>query len=473
MRLLLVAICFVFLAPSLFAQSAPPAQPAPPPSRPNILFVFIDDMGCRDLSCFGGTRVKTAEIDRLAAEGLRFNQFYVSAPICSPSRVAVLTGQYPNRWRITSFLAKREEDAQRGIADWLDPKAPSLARSLQQAGYYTAHVGKWHMGGQRDVADAPPITDYGFATSVTNFEGLGPRILPKFEKVKHGPTEMSAKFGGPGVQWEARDKVSQRFVDRAIAEIDVAQKKKQPFYINLWPDDVHSPCEAPADLRGDGSPSAQYLGVLKELDKQLGRVFEHVRATPALRDNTLIVLASDNGHERGFGSAGSLRGSKGQLYEGGIRSPLIVWGPGRLAASAKPGTINERTLIAGIDLAPSLLAVAGVNADQTIKYDGRNMSAAMLGKSSEPRDGKVMWVRPPDRPGPPNQPLPDLAIREGDLKLLVRRDGSNAELFDIAKDPDEKNNLAASHADVAKRLGDAVIAWDRSIQPKATSGNQK
>jgi len=85
----------------------------------------------------------------------------------------------------------------------------------------------------------------------------------------------------------------------------------------------------------------------------------------------------------------------------------------------------------------------------------------------------VMWVRPPDRPGPPNQPLPDLAIREGDWKLLVRRDGSNAELFDIAKDPDEKNNLAASHADVAKRLGDAVIAWDRSIQPKATSGNQK
>src|SRR5687768_14794614 len=124
-----LALIVTTLVPLLLATRTS-GQPAGPQPRPNILFVFIDDMGYRDLSCFGGTRVKTPEIDRLAAEGLAFDQFYVSSPICSPSRVAVTTGQYPSRWRVTSFLASREEDAKRGIADWLDPKAPTLARAL-------------------------------------------------------------------------------------------------------------------------------------------------------------------------------------------------------------------------------------------------------------------------------------------------------------------------------------------------------
>src|SRR5205823_14654776 len=133
--------------------------------RPNVLFVLIDDMGYTDLGCYGGQRAKTPAIDRLASEGIRFTQFYVNAPICSPSRVAFLTGQYPNRWRITSFLETRASDKARGMADWLDPKAPSVARILHDNGYYTAHVGKWHMGGQRDVGDAPTIDRYGFYTS--------------------------------------------------------------------------------------------------------------------------------------------------------------------------------------------------------------------------------------------------------------------------------------------------------------------
>src|SRR4051812_48665313 len=138
MSRLLVLLCLILPA----AVSAAP---------PNILMVLIDDMGYGDLGCFGGTRVATPNIDKLAGEGIRFTQFYVNAPICSPSRVALTTGQYPNRWGITSYLETRETDRKRGMADWLDPRAPSLARFLQQAGYHTAHVGKWHMGGQRDV----------------------------------------------------------------------------------------------------------------------------------------------------------------------------------------------------------------------------------------------------------------------------------------------------------------------------------
>lgn len=471
-------LLIVAALPPLLAGLAS-GQPAPPPPEqneqrqqrpPNILFVFIDDMGYRDLGCFGGTRVKTPEIDRLAAEGLAFDRFYVGSPICSPSRVAVMTGQYPSRWRITTFLNTREDDRKRGQADWLAPEAPTLARSLQKAGYHTAHVGKWHMGGQRDVADAPHLAAYGFGASLTTMEGLGPRVLAKFEDGrKHLPTEMNAKFGGPGVEWAERHKVSERFVDRAIGEIAAARKRGKPFYINLWPDDVHSPFQPPPELRGDGSKAAGYLGVLKELDRQLGRIFEHVRAEAALRDNTIILLASDNGHEPGAGTAGTLRGQKGTLYEGGIRSPLIVWAPGRLAASAKPGTRNDATVIAGMDLPPSLLAVAGVAPPAGVAFDGLDLSRALTGASAEPRAAPVMWVRPPDRPGPPKRPLPDLAIRDGDWKLLVDRDGSAAELFDVVKDPDESQNLAADHPGLVKRLSDAVIAWERSIESAASA----
>ena len=433
--------------------------------RPNFLFVLIDDMGYRDLGCFGGTRAATPHVDRLAREGLRFNQFYVASPICSPSRVALTTGQYPGRWRITSFLDNRRNNERRGMDQWLSPRAPSLARALREAGYYTAHVGKWHMGGQRDVGDAPPITAYGFDASYTNFEGLGPRLLARFEPrpdgtpFRHGPTDTSAKLGGP-IEWEERHRVTERFVDRAVAEMRAAQHQGKPFYVNLWPDDVHTPCQAPPGERGDGSPVANYLGVLRELDRQLGRAFDYVRSQPDLRDNTVILLCSDNGHEPGMGTAGELRGAKGQLWEGGIRSPLVVWWPGGMPEEAT-GTANDATLVCGIDVPPSLLALAGV--PQPGAFDGINLAAALAGRAAPVRDGMVMWERPPDRPGPNNN-LPDLAVRDGRWKLLVFRDGTRAKLFDVAADPGEKDNLAADHPDVTERLKAAVLAWDKSLE---------
>jgi uncharacterized sulfatase len=128
-------------------------------------------------------------------------------------------------------------------------------------------------------------------------------------------------------------------------------------------------------------------------------------------------------------------------------------------------------VLAGIDLPPSLLAVCGVSTPQGVRFDGTDMSAALRGASAEPRKTALMWVRPPDRAGPPNRQLPDLAVRDGDLKLLVDRDGSNAELYDIASDPDEQHNLAAERPGVARRMSDAVIAWEKSIDPRATTGS--
>lgn len=437
---------------------------SPASAKPNILFVLIDDMGNHDLSCFGGTRGKTPEIDRLAKEGIRFTRFYDAAPICSPSRCGFLTGQYPGRWRITSFLASREEDKKRGLADWLDPKAPSIARYLSDAGYYTAHVGKWHLGGQREIDDAPLITEYGFKSALGSMESIGERVSPLFEPVNgkpfnHPPSASNAKVGKGPVHFVERHKVTQTYVDRAIEEMKKAQAAGKPFYVNLWPDDVHSPNQAPPGARGDGTPAAQYIGVMEEMDRQFGRVFDFIRGDEKLRDNTIILVSSDNGPEAGLGSAGELRGSKGQLYEGGIRNPLIVWWPGGMSKNAIGGT-NDTTVLCGIDFSPSLLALAGAKPPGDVKLDGTDMSDALAGRSQPKRATPVMWVRPPDRPGPKGG-LPDLAIRDGDWKLLVKRDGSRAELFNVIDDPNEKRNLAGERAEQVKKLSELVIQWDK------------
>lgn len=439
------------------------AQAAGPSTRPNILFILIDDMGYGDLGCYGGTRVGTPEIDRLAREGIRFTQFYVNAPICSPSRVAFLTGQYPKRWKITSYLDSRKINKDRGMENWLAPTAPSLARILQDAGYYTSHVGKWHMGGQRDVDDAPMITSYGFERSLTSFEGLGERVLPQFPMLggkpfKHSPTISNAAVGKGPIHWVPRDKVTATYVDRAIEEMDVAAKSQRPFYVNLWLDDVHSPNFPSERSRGNGSRESMYLDVVKETDEQLGRVFEHVRSKPELQDNTIILLASDNGPEEGLGSAGGLRGTKGMLYEGGIREPLIVWGQKPVSRS-----VDDTTVIAGMDFLPTVCRLAHVKVPEDANPDGLDMSAAMLGKMSVKRESPVMWIRPPDRPGP-DKSWPDLAIREDKWKLLVMRDGTEAELFDVLSEPNEKKNLADEHAEVVARLSKHVIEWDRAIK---------
>jgi arylsulfatase A-like enzyme len=144
------------------------------PARPNILFVLTDDFGWGDLGSYGGQFVPTPHLDRMAREGIRFTQFYVAAPICSPSRVGCTTGAFPARWRLTSYLQTRTGNAACGQADFLDPRAPSLARLLQAAGYATAHIGKWHMGGGRDVTNAPSIGRYGFDEWVSTWESPDP-----------------------------------------------------------------------------------------------------------------------------------------------------------------------------------------------------------------------------------------------------------------------------------------------------------
>jgi arylsulfatase A-like enzyme len=438
-------------------------------AAPNIIMVFIDDMGWGDFSCFGNTDAKTPNVDRLAAEGIRFSQFYVNAPICSPSRCALTTGQYPHRWKITSFLNNRKDNVARGVAQWLDPKAPTISRCLQQNGYLTGHFGKWHLGGQRDVDDAPPIADYGFNASLTNFEGMGAKLLPL--TLRPGDSnpgkiwEDAERLGGP-VIWMQRSTITGGFVDAAIPFIDAAVEKKKPFFINLWPDDVHGPYWPPVDQWANGKRS-MYLAVLREMDRQLGKLFDHVRNHPGLCDNTIILVCSDNGPESNAGSAGPFLGGKTTLYEGGIRSPLIVWSPG-LMSKAVPGTHNEKSVFAAFDLVPSLLKIALNSIPTEITFDGEELADVLLGKSQASRKNALYWRRPPDRPiwSHPTRGeelLPDLAIRDGDWKMLCTYNGEEIQLYDLAKDRSETTNLAQLHPNVAADLTTKLLDWHRSL----------
>ncbi|MGV3485023.1 MAG: sulfatase-like hydrolase/transferase [Planctomycetaceae bacterium] len=460
----------------------PVLLPRPGP-KPNIISILIDDMGWSDLSCFGNKETSTPQIDRLASEGVRFTQFYVNSPICSPSRTALTTGHYPARHRITSFLAHRQANLDRGMAQWLDVEAPTLARMLTGVGYASGHFGKWHMGGQRDVGEAPLITEYGFQSSLTNFEGLGHRVLPLCDAYDGKPPRKhdlgSASLGRGPIRWEDRSKITGEFVSEALRFIDQAAASDKPFFVNVWPDDVHSPFFPPQALRTDEAKRALYLAVLQAMDTQLGVLLDRVRNDEKLRNNTLILFCSDNGPEPGAGKSSDLRGNKGQLYEGGIRSPLIVWGPGLIAPSAA-GSTNDTTVVSSVDLVASLRALAQAEAPAGYAGDGENLLAPLLGLSTGARSTPLFWRRPPDRPTAAGGEqgrrkkkaavdLPDLAIRDGNWKLLCNLDGSGVELYDIANDAAEKNNVAADHRPLVRRLTKQLLTWNQSLPEDAVA----
>jgi uncharacterized sulfatase len=429
---------------------------------PNILLVLADDLGWGDLSCFGNQKASTPNLDRVAAEGLRFDQFYVAASVCSPSRSGILTGQYPWRWRIFSYLDDHDRNLARGMADWLDPAAPSLAGFLQRAGYATGHFGKWHLGGQRDVGDAPMITEYGFDQTFTSFEGLGPRVLGLcYEEEGKPPTRRalgSDKLRRGPIEWMDRSKITGRFVKEAVAFMNNAAQQDRPFYINVWPDDVHSPFYPPLDSRGDGSRQALYRGVLEAMDRQLAPLFDAIRGNPALITNTIVLICSDNGPEPGAGSTGTFRGGKQTIYEGGVRSPLIVWAPG-LMPDNKKGTWNRESVLSALDIVPSLLALAGVPAPEGVVFDGESLPETFIGRLTERRKGPLFFRLAPDG----EKDKPQLAIRENQWKLLCRFGGLQPELYDLEADPGEKNNLSEKYSERVDDLKKRLISWNRSF----------
>ncbi|CAN5432807.1 sulfatase-like hydrolase/transferase [soil metagenome] len=418
--------------------------------KPNVVFIFVDDMGWADPSCYGNPLAKTPRMDRMAAEGIRFTQGYVAAPICSPSRCGLITGQEPARWKITSFLQTKAGNTACEMVDYLDPKAPSLPRMLQIAGYATAHIGKWHLGGGRDVTDAPKFKEYGYNL------GLGTYESP----------EPAAALGLKTVPWGPQDKLEPQQVprhDRTRWMVDqtlefLTKNKAKPCFVNLWLDDVHTPYVP--DNAKLTAPIAKYKAVLVETDRQIGRLLDGLKGT-----NTLVFVVGDNGALPTFEQqrVGGLRGSKLSLYEGGIRESFIVWWPGH----AKAGVVNETTVISTLDLFPSLAALCGAELPAKYTGNGEDLSAAIRGETPK-RTKLLFWEYGRNEtafkyPGDKKHRSPNVAVRDGEWKLLVNADGSGAELYNMATDAFETKNVIADQAEVAKRLTADALSWRKSM----------
>ncbi len=258
--------------------------------------------------------------------------------------------------------------------------------------------------------------------------------------------------------------ITAAFVNDALRFIDQAQQDGKPFFVNLWADDVHSPFFPPKVLRDktNGSKRALYYAVLDAMDEQLGVLFDRIRDDDKLRDKTLILVMSDNGPEAGAGSAEPLRGAKTWLYEGGVRSPLIVWGPGLLAKQVA-GTTNDTSVLCALDVNRSLYTIAQTPVPANIRLDGEDLATSLLGLDKQSRRQPIFWRRPPDRPGTDQEDNPDLAAREGQWKYYVNYDGGSRQLFDLKADVSEAKNVIAEHAEVADRLQRALIQWNADL----------
>jgi arylsulfatase A-like enzyme len=421
---------------------------------PHIILVLADDLGWGDVGCYGG-QVPTPQLDIMAREGTRFTQFYVASPICSPSRAGLITGQFPARWSLTSYLQTRRGNRACEQADFLATNAPSLPRVLKAAGYATAHIGKWHLGGGRDVTNAPPFSAYGYDVGLGTYESPEPH-----------PDIAATNW-----IWSPRDKVKRWerthwMVDHTLEFMRTNQGR--PCFVNLWLDDTHTPWIPSREVQNDpsrrGDTRANLRPVLTEMDREMGRLLASLRRD-GVASNTLVLFLGDNGPLPTFRQerTAGLRGSKLSLYEGGIREPLIAWWPGRVPA----GRVDTNTALSAVDFFPTLVRIAGAKMAQDIPRDGEDASAALFGQART-RTTPLFWEYGRNTnafafPGVAQNRSPNVAVREGRWKLLVHADGTGAELYDVVHDPNETHNRVAEQSETANRLTRAALQWRKSL----------
>ena len=486
-RTLRLVLPLAMLALALTSASRADAQPTTSPERPpNIVVIYIDDMGFGDPGVYGNPECPTPNIDRLASERIRFDRWYTNSPICSPSRTALMTGQSPQRWAVHSFINDRGANERRQMANWLDPQATVLPRLMKDRGYATAHFGKWHMGGGRNVGEAPLSTEYGIDEQLHSFEGLGDRILLKGE----GLSDASARLGRGEITWIDKGEATGIYVDRSIDFI--RRHQQEPFYLHFWPGDIHDPFRpTPAQLEanpveGKSEEWTKFFAVLTDLDKQVGRLVDAIDEM-GLGENTLVIFTSDNGPTawphyynggKGAGAApgytDGLRGRKWSLYEGGIRMPFIARMPGTI----EPGQVNDTTIGAMYDLLPTFAALCDLKLPDDYASDGENLLPQLLGKSDANREDPIFFEYNSFggtdlTPFLPHDKSPTLLMMDGDLKLLMEPDGSDLQLYDIGSDRPEEHDLAAERPDVVERMKSALSDWYAEVAEDGRETRQR
>ena len=452
-----VILLITLLFPAYLGVSAQDKSKA----KPNIIFIFADDLGWGDLSCYGNNRVKTPELDRLASEGTLFTQFYVAGSVCSPSRAAIMTGQYPARNRIFGHIARKEMNEQRKMPSALNPDLYTLTDMLKEQGYTTAHFGKWHLGNVYNVSPEDFISpgDYGIDVYRT-------------DKSANTEAAKGLDIWSP----KARPTCTKDILDEAARFIEKQDGK--PFYANVWFTDVHATLNPSKEqmervTRENGGqkpiPGVEYSGVehvyhaaLLEMDKQIGLFLDKLNKM-GLRENTLIIFSSDNGPEdyqinnsrhSGVGSTGPFRGRKRSIYEGGIRVPFILRWPGQVPAQK----VNDQSVINGVDFLPTIAGIIGVKLPGQLVLDGEDMSKAWMGADTK-RERTLYWEWRYSVFGHMVNRPPMIAVRDGDYKLLINPNGTRPELYNIIEDPSELMNLINEKPKLVKELSAKAIAW--------------
>ena len=420
-------------------------------SKPNVLFILIDDMGWMDLGCQGNKNLHTPNIDNLAKEGMRFTDAYAPAPVCSPTRAAIITGQSPARLQITNHLPHQDRFTPKDskllpakMLNHLSLESETLAERLKiDAHYATAFIGKWHLYTGRDKKYNP--LNQGFDINIGGCSYGGPPTFFDPYRIDFLPDRKKGEY------------LPNRLADEAIAFISEQTSKDKPFFVALWNYTVHWPMEAPdklvekyKSLPVKGYRDHRYAAMIEAMDIAIGKVLKSLDDLD-IAEETLVIFTSDNGPFGGVGDASPLRADKGHLYEGGIRVPLIVRWPGKVEAG-----VVEKTPVILTDFHPTILAATGLDLNSTIPNDGDNLIPLLEGKKVF-KNRALYWHYPnfafhrDNRLGS--------AIREGDHKLLHFYDTDSIELYNLKKDIGEKNDLSDKMPQLAQKLKGKLSSW--------------
>ena len=420
------------------ARCSQPSDAAPAtPARPNIVLILLDDADVRDFAAYDPENaIAMPHIEAFAESNEVFDQFYANSPVCSPTRAAILTGQFPSRYGIDGIIRR---SAPQGIPE----RAPMLAEALRARGYSTAHIGKWHLGTQRP--EYLPSAK-GFEHTLTTGTWRGYRNTEVF-------------VDGLLDKQEPAGHLTERITDEAIAYLRAHQNER--FFLNLWYFAPHVPLQPPAEWakRHPATAAGRYAALLGYVDEQIGRVLSTLDALD-LTSRTAILIASDNGG--GFAShqarGTNLRGFKKELYEGGIRSPLLVHWPDRSAQSGRNPSVT-----ATHDLMPTILDLLGEAPGEgpAPSLDGESF-AQSLGGADRPRTRPLFWQFKPPNGALPHADgaagyLENFAVRDGRWKLVL--EGKTFSLFDLVADPTEQVDQRKTHPEIAARLLREYAQW--------------
>jgi arylsulfatase A-like enzyme len=490
----LVALALALAPPPSFAADSP---------KPNVIFILADDLGAHDIACLGSTFYETPNLDRLAKRGARFPNAYAASPLCSPTRSSILTGQYPARIGITApachlpalQLEKKLEPGGPNnrvlTADSitrLSTDYHTLAESLKESGYATAHFGKWHLGHNREKnpEDRYEPRDQGFDFDFPHTPkaaGPGPSYLAPWGFIKDP---------------EITDEPGKHIEDRMSAEAAkyIQAHKDQPFYMNYWAYSVHSPWNARSDylehFKSKADPenpqhNALYAAMVKSLDDGVGRILDAVDAS-GIADRTILVFFSDNGGyayppkktiPEGYADIPAtsnlpLRSGKASLYEGGTREPFFLVWPGKV----RPDTTNPM-LFQSTDFYPTLLSMCGLKPRPGLKLDGCDQSKAFAGGISQ-RDRVFCHFPHGSLKGSEHMPgfYPGTYVRKGDYKLIrffaMNSDGSDKlELYNLKLDEGESKNLADEQPELARELNGLITDFLKDTEAVVPQLNPK